>query len=163
MLQERQWSRRVLTVEAMLLLGIVGMARRVLPIAFLRSALGKGSAPKTREPIGGHEVEPQLSTRAEKVRRVTRGIGRANWRLKGWGNCLDQALGASLMLRRRRVPHDVVIGLAKGNAPSGPTSKWDGHAWVVFDGLPVVGGAEAENYLPTVVFEFRPRSELMAS
>ncbi len=73
---------------------------------------------------------------------------RASRRLPVPTTCLDRAIAARMMLRRRGARPVVVIGLA----PSDPGAAWDAHAWLVGDSGVVVGGSEAAEFTPTTQF-----------
>ena len=77
--------------------------------------------------------------------RTGHAIARVSARLPWEPTCLRQALAAQRMLRRRQVPSTLHIGVTGGQAAA--------HAWLCVGGVPVVGQAGHERYLPLVAFE----------
>jgi hypothetical protein len=63
----------------------------------------------------------------------------APWRTK----CLEQALAAKAMLRRRHIPNTMYLGVARGQHEESPLGA---HAWVRTGTLHVTGGARVEHY-----------------
>ena len=98
----------------------------------------------------GHVVEPERPgprspVEAQVGAAVHHGVRRLPWQ----PSCLAQAAAAQAMLRRKGSPGVVVIGL-KPTAGPGP---WDAHAWLVVESGVLVGGAAANGFTPTTVFE----------
>lgn len=115
---------RARVVEAFVLLVLAGIARRYLPMRRWAPILG---------PNGPAGVPIELGTLHGPEAAVARAI-EAGARRVG-ANCLEQAVAASVMLRRRRCPGAVVIGLDLANPADVP------HAWFVgASGHVVVGG-----------------------
>lgn len=118
-----KWRRRTrrerfLLLEAFLLLVIARMALRVLPFKRLAASLGR----HMREADGPVEA-PDLSL-AEQVGRAVRAAARYTPRESV---CLPQAVAAQWMLRRRRIPGTLYLGLAKCETDP---ERLAAHAWL---------------------------------
>lgn len=74
---------------------------------------------------------------------VRRAAGRAPFRAV----CLQQAVAAALMLRRRGRPVEVHFGVARGK-----DRALSAHAWSICAGLVVTGEAAIEGHVPIAVF-----------
>ena len=83
-------------------------------------------------------------------------VGAAAVRLPVHTTCLDRATAAQMMLRLRRSPGVVVIGLA-------PSEGWGAHAWLVGQGGCVVGGSEASRFTSATIFAPRGKNRLAGS
>lgn len=81
-------------------------------------------------------------------------IARTGHRLPWATNCLDRALAAQLMLRRRGTCGTVVIGLRGSNRTTG--ERWPAHAWLVGETGTITGEGVDAGHRP--VSAFRPRS-----
>ncbi|WP_460787544.1 lasso peptide biosynthesis B2 protein [Nocardioides maradonensis] len=120
------WAHRARVVEALLLLGFAHVVRLRVPMRRWARLLG---------PNGSTTVAIQTGPLAGREAEVAGAIGAAVRRTGA--NCLEQAVAASLMLRRRRLPGLVVIGLDVADPSQVP------HAWFVgASGLVVVGGEQ---------------------
>lgn len=53
--------------------------------------------------------------------------------------CLTQALVVQLLFKRRKIPADLHIGVAKDS-----NGQLEAHAWVESDGVVVIGGSETD-------------------
>ncbi|MCL2541509.1 MAG: lasso peptide biosynthesis B2 protein [Nocardioidaceae bacterium] len=118
--------RRLRVLEALTLVALARLLRRRVPMrrwSFLLGATGPALAGTSGElpPVG---VEA----------RVARAVGSAARRTGA--NCLEQAVAASLMLRVRRRPGAVVIGLDRTDPAGVP------HAWLVGGSGAVLTGGE---------------------
>ena len=121
------WAHRARVLEALALLGLAHVVRLRVPMRRWARLLGP-NGPTTVAIVTGPLTGPEAE--------VARAIGAAVRRTGA--NCLEQAVAASLMLRRRRVPGLVVIGLDVTDPSQVP------HAWFVgASGLVVVGGEQA--------------------
>ncbi|WP_460851375.1 lasso peptide biosynthesis B2 protein [Nocardioides montaniterrae] len=118
---------RLRVLEAMVLVLGARLLRHVVPMrrwAAILGAHGPATSPIVTGPLGGVEQEVSAA--------VWRGAVRLH------ANCLEQAVAASVMLRVRRTPGVVVIGLDVADPSAVP------HAWLVggSSGLVVCGGDE---------------------
>lgn len=138
------WPDRLLLAEATLLLAVARAAVLLLPFRVIARALGPRMTETPRE--GG--------TGPERLRRLTWAIGavarRTPWRSK----CLEQALAAKVMLRRRGIPSTLYLGVARaaGDAP-GP---YDAHAWLRSGTIHVTGGQQVDRYAVVATFADSP-------
>lgn len=123
------WVHRARVVEALVLLGVAHVLRLRVPMRRWARVLGPHgptSVAIVTGPLTGREAD------------VARAIGAAVRRTGA--NCLEQAVAASVMLRRRGLPGRVVIGLDVADPSQVP------HAWFVgASGLVVVGGDEGRH------------------
>jgi hypothetical protein len=114
-----QWQRlnrveKAIFVEAAFLLCLVRAALWIVPFSILRRFAERGALPP-RPPSNARERERQACARA--VHRLAHYVPRAT--------CLTQSLAVFLLLKRRRDPVCLQIGVAKGDA-----GKLLAHAWV---------------------------------
>jgi len=79
---------------------------------------------------------PNLPEDRAKVMAVARAIKRVERHLPGDGTCLLQARAATQMLRRRRVPSILYIGVRRNDK-----GDMESHAWVKNGTLFVTGGS----------------------
>jgi quercetin dioxygenase-like cupin family protein len=112
-----------------------------VPFKSLASRLGDEMAESPAE--DSHE---QRAT----VARIGRAVGSLGGRLPGMSQCLVQAVAATWMLRRRRIPSTLYIGLAKED--SGEVAV---HAWVR-SGTQIVTGAQTQHDFSVVTTFARP-------
>lgn len=139
------WKDRALLAEAGLLLALARIAVLILPFRVM--------APRLGEPMAESDSADDPD-RVELGRRIGWAIrvvsSRVPWRTK----CLEQALAAKAMLRMRRVPNTMYLGVARGGDGG---SALGGHAWVRTGTLHVTGGAHVGHY--TVLSTFADRGE----
>ena len=84
--------------------------------------------------------------------RVGWAIGAAARRVPWRTECLEQALAAEAMLRRRRVPCTMYVGVARN-----PGAGVDAHAWLRTGRLHVTGGADVTRYAVLATFAATPK------
>jgi transglutaminase superfamily protein len=129
------WADRGLLVEATLRLAAARIALLVLPFRFVSPRLG---APM--QETGQDDADRLL------LHRVAWAIGavsrRAPWRCK----CLEQGIAAKMMLRRRRLPNTLYLGVARG------AQQLEAHAWLRSGTVYVTGGAERERFAVVSTF-----------
>lgn len=91
-----------------------------------------------------------LPTRAASLneRRVAGSIRRASELLPFEPTCLAQATAGQIMLRQRREPGTVVIGLRRPDRPG----AWDAHAWLLGRQGALTGGPAAAGFTATTMF-----------
>lgn len=136
--RERLWRHRGRVAEAAILL----LAARAL-VAWVPFARWSGwfgqVAEAAREPAGGPPggLAPAVALRA---RRVGRAVEAAALRLPVECKCLPQAMAASWMLRRRKLPGKLLFGVAGAKARTG---RDDLHAWVTCGGETIVGEVQS--------------------
>lgn len=127
-------------LEALVLLGLARALRRWVPMRRWARILGP-TGPATAG-TAGTPTEPPASPVES---RVSGAVERASVRFDA--NCLEQAVAGSLMLRVRRRPARVVIGLDTADPGAVP------HAWLVGrSGAVVLGRDETGRYRPVSQF-----------
>ena len=137
--------------EALVLIVAATVVRRVSPMPKWQGLLGRSrsvrdipqplDATRLRRPDEPKELDVYRSVRA------------AASRLPYDPRCLDRATAGQLMLRRRKHPGVVVIGLAKPSAEDLQESeRWKAHAWLVGRSGAVTGGREAVGFVATSCF-----------
>lgn len=136
-------AHRLRVVEAVMALTVVGVVLAVLPFRLVARLAGRVEASVRACP------PPTVDATAAAVgRSVEAAARRLPWRPA----CLEQALAASLMLRRRGVPSHLCIGVATGDR-----RDFRAHAWVTAAGGTVCGGAAAAGMTP--IAAFRPQGK----
>jgi hypothetical protein len=86
------------------------------------------------------ENDPAALERGRRIGWAIGGVSRfAPWRTK----CLEQAIAAKVMLRIRRIPNTMYLGVARGEHEESPIGA---HAWVRTGTFNVTGGARIEHY-----------------
>jgi Transglutaminase-like superfamily len=114
------WSDRFLLLEAALRLLAARMSVALLPFRVVSRRLGDPARESPRD-------EPPAIAR--RIRWAIAAISRrAPWRCQ----CLEQAIAAKMMLRARRVPNTLYLGVAQGEAKA--------HAWLRSGSFFVTGG-----------------------
>lgn len=127
------WADRALLAEAVVCLAVARLA--VLAVPFRRIA-GR---------LGRHMEESDLTDYPDRVelgRRIGWAIAAVSARVPWRTKCLEQALAGKAMLRRRRIPNTMYLGVARGAGPS----PLEPHAWLRTGTLHVTGGARVERY-----------------
>jgi hypothetical protein len=129
--------------EAAACLVVARLAVWLVPFRRLAAGLGDTMAesPST--------VTPAQSGTAASIGRFVQGLGE---RLPGMRKCLVQALAASWMLQRRRIPSTLYFGVAKD-----AEADLQAHAWVRVGTQVLTGARERHDF--TVVATFaRPQT-----
>jgi hypothetical protein len=137
---EASWSDRALVVEATIFLALARLALLCLPFRVIARRLGQ------------HTEQTPVADDPHRVRigrRITWAIDAASVRAPWRTRCLEQALAGKAMLRRRRIPSTLYLGVARGTVDGRPL---DAHAWVRMGTLLVTGGGQVERY--TVLSSF---------
>ncbi len=128
----------LLRCEAALCLTIATLAQRLAPFRYLALTLGESQ----RELSGAH---PALA--AGLSVRVSRGLLSTAERLPWHTTCLERAVAAKWMLRRRRVPSTLYLGVRRSGR------DLSAHAWLRSGQAIVTGGIEeSTNYQPIAWF-----------
>lgn len=89
--------------------------------------------------------DPVGPKQASEAALIGRAVTRVSNRLPGRPTCLPQALATQRMLRRRRIPNRLHLGVANRGDPTA-------HAWVTVEGRPVVGEGGIEGLAPLASF-----------
>lgn len=130
-LARRSWAERAALAEAALCLAAARLAVRCLPMARLGPFLGRHMA----------ESAP-LAAPAQRAAALR--AGRAVVALAPWLPwrclCLEQAIAAQLMLRRRRIPSTLYLGVGRGPA------ALEAHAWLRCGELILTGAQGRERF-----------------
>lgn len=67
----------------------------------------------------------------------------------GWKSvCLDQAMAASVMLKRRKVPHQLCMGVKKDEQKA----AIEAHAWIMCGDKILIGGQRSRLFAVTALF-----------
>ena len=121
-----------------ILLGFARLAILTIPFRYYARFLGTYEKTKIVTPI-------LTSEQINAVRRIGR-LVRATASITPWESlCLVQALVASLMLRRSRLPYILHFGLAKNIDPN-TLDPMKAHAWIAAGPIAVTGGRGLVNF-----------------
>ena len=118
--------------EAIAYLALARVAVRVLPFRRLAPRLGVAHAETPAEP-GPHPASRRVAWALSAAAR------RAPWRTE----CLEQAIAAKAMLRRRGIASTLYLGVAREVAP---------HAWLRVGDVNVTGGSDVARYAVVASF-----------
>lgn len=134
------WPEWRLLAEAVTSLVVARLAVWFVPFRRLAARLGEAMA-----------ESPTAATEAQHAAAAPIGwaVGSLGERLPGMRQCLVQAVAATWMLQRRRIPSTLYFGLAKDEEKSADLKA---HAWVRCGTLVLTGEAERHDF--TVVASF---------
>jgi hypothetical protein len=127
-------------VEAIVCLAIARLLLLV-PFRWLEPVIGRPQA-RSDGPTGA--LGPHENAAACAVRRA---ILRVGGRLPWHSSCLVRALAAAIMLRRRRLPATLQLGVRGGSA-----TELSAHAWLKCGEIDVVGAEIAAEFTPIAGF-----------
>ena len=130
------WQDRLLLLEAILWLGIAGIAITLLPFSYI----GRLASRSIRQPL-------PRGARLEKIRRVRWAITTAAAQVPWRALCFQQGLAAQLMLRLRGIPSVLYYGAAQDNR-----SGLYAHVWVRDGDVDIIGGEIASNFAILATF-----------
>jgi hypothetical protein len=133
---------RRLALEALVFLAIGRATLAMLPFRTAMRCLGLEHIRK----VGANGAMPAPSadgTKADAAKAVGIALGRASAVAPFRAVCLQQAVAAALMLRRRGCPTEVHFGLAKDE-----DGRLIAHAWSRCHGRLVTGGRQMPDYIP---------------
>lgn len=116
------WRLRVRTTEALLALVTARCTIALVPLKAWQGRLG----------LAGEASD----TAMRQARKLAQHVDRAALRLPFACKCLPRAMALSRMLRKRGLPHRVVIAVRPAGARGGDD---DLHAWVEMGGTIVLG------------------------
>lgn len=144
---------RARTLEAIVLVATAAAAQKWVPMTRWSRLLGR-PAPVPDSWRG--EAVTQLPSRAATAteRQVAASVRRASQLLPWQPSCLAQAAAGQMMLRQRREPGVVVIGLQRPQSQA----DWKAHAWLIGREGALTGGAAASGFTATTVFAVRGSS-----
>ncbi len=131
-------AERRLLIEAVLALALARLALAALPfrVAMRWHGLRLDLPPETAGRDDGAEA-----------RLIGRAVARAARRLPLRAVCLQQAVAASSMLRRRGLPVEIHFGLARSKE-----GELTAHAWCSSAEVAVTGAAEADEYTQVAIY-----------
>lgn len=116
--RRRNRTERMLLLEAFLLLGIARLGVLVLPFRWLAKSLGSHM----------REDQTPVAFADSQTARMIGGAVRSAAGWTPWGSvCLPQAVAAKWMLKRRRIPATVYLGVMKDETRP---EKLTAHAWI---------------------------------
>jgi hypothetical protein len=130
------WQDRLLLLEAILWLGVAGIAIAVLPF----SQIGRLAGRPIRRPL-------PRDARLEKIWRVRWAITTTAAQVPWRALCFQQGLAAQLMLRLRDIPSVLYYGAAQDNR-----SGLYAHVWVRDGNVDIIGGEMASNFAILATF-----------
>lgn len=127
-------SDRLLLAEVFFRLIAARVSVALLPFPFLKRRLGQHMAESPRDDDPSHR---------ELLRRVRWSLGavsrRAPWRCM----CLERSIAGKMMLRSRRIPNTLYLGIARDAGGRGPIHA---HAWLRSGAISVTGGDGSGHY-----------------
>jgi len=126
------WRLRARTGEAALEILRARALIAFVPFGRWRDRLGGMVTADADGPDAGGDPSPL----AAEARRLARHVDRAAGRLPLAAKCLPRAIALARMLRRRGIPHVLVIAARPGPLRGGED---DLHAWIAVEGLIVLG------------------------
>lgn len=139
------WSRRarrlasrdgVRAAEATAFLAVARLAVMALPFRLLAPRLGVA-----------HAETPTVPSRDAVPLRVSWAVGAAARRVPWRSECLEQAIAAKAMLRRRGIASTLYLGMSRSPVAA--------HAWLRVGDVNVTGGRDVARY--AVVASFADR------
>lgn len=137
------WADRLLHIQVVFLLGIAWLALRVVPFRHLARRLG------ARHVETSSDVSPEHLSEAK---RISLAVARISHHTPWNSNCFPQALAAQYLLRRRKIPSTLYLGVSLGKADQEAPRKMTAHAWLRCGSFMVTGGAEHAQYTVTLCF-----------
>lgn len=138
--RRRNRMERVLLLEAFLLLGVARLGVLILPFRWLAKSLGDHMK----------ETDALLQPAEMQFARMVGGAVRSAAGYTPWGSvCLPQAVAAKWMLKRRRIPGTLYLGVMKNSTTP---DQLVAHAWLRC-GQFIITGAKGHR-LYTVVSTF---------
>jgi hypothetical protein len=140
-------SRRWLMAEATLWLALAGLALRVLQFRTIAKHLGQSLTPA--EALTKIAEAPIVGDPLTLVRDIGWAVRLAAANLPFPALCLEQALAAKCMLRRRSITGALHLGVATRTGPDGAMRA---HAWLDAAGVEVTGCPVTSEYTEVACF-----------
>jgi hypothetical protein len=131
-------AERYAFVEAFFLFVIVRLWIFLFPFKWIAPKLGTGMTESTCTPLAHLEANSILIE--QSLRRVRQYLPRVC-------TCLVQSIAGKLMLRRRRMPNTLHLGVKKD-----PSRGLTAHAWLCCGDRVITGAREMNNYTEVAVF-----------
>ena len=122
-----------LLLEAVACLALARAAVRLLPFRVLARGLG-----------GRMQETPTAVPVTPRSRRVGWALAVASQRTPWRSRCLEQALAAKAMLRRRGIESTMYLGVTR--------APFEAHAWVRVGDVHVTGGSDVDRYAVVASF-----------
>jgi hypothetical protein len=130
-------DERLIAVRLLFLLPVIDLSLR--SVGFQRSWAWLARFAPAETAMG--TVNADAAAAAARLAWLARAIGaRSPWRT----SCLRQALAVWWLLRRRRLPAELKIGVIRRNPP------FQAHAWVELDGVALDPDAAAHQAFPSL-------------
>lgn len=126
-------ARWRLMVEATCSLALASLALRIVPFRQIAGRLGKVLPPSEAAALLADA--PPAPERRQVVDDVSWAVRTASARMPFRALCLEQAIAAKYMLRRRRITGALHLGVVPGGDGAGMTA----HAWLDAAGAKVTG------------------------
>lgn len=124
---------RALLGEAFACLALARLATLLLPFRVVARGLGAHNEESTR-------AEPATA----RARRVGAAVAVAARRTPWRSLCLEQAVAAKAMLRRRGIPSTLYLGVT--------AAPFEAHAWVRVGEVNVTGGTDVDRFAVVATF-----------
>jgi hypothetical protein len=140
-------ARRWLVAEATLWLALAGLALLVLRFRTIARHLGQSLTPA--EAVAKMAEAPTAGDALTLARDIGWAVRRAADHLPFPALCLQQALAAKHMLRRRSITGALHLGVATRKGPGGSMTA---HAWLDAGGVEVTGCPVTSEYTEVVCF-----------
>lgn len=131
------WRERLLLLEAVGWLALARLALLIVPFRRIAPRLGRTTGDTLPDDPRSEQVGQQIARAVQVASRYT------PWETK----CLAQAMAGKAMLRLRRVPSTLYLGLAKDEA-----GQLEAHAWLRCGSRVLTGESARERF--TVVAKF---------
>jgi len=133
-------ARKRFAAEGLILLCLARLAVAMLPFAMLMRWFGVVALQNSQA------VEEQLNPSQTRIALgVQYTIARWVRLLPVEMGCLPQAMAGSAMLRRRKLPARISLGVPKGG-------ELPAHAWLEAGNIPITGTAISDSYAPIARF-----------
>jgi hypothetical protein len=129
-LRRRNWAERAAIVEAVLALAVARLGVRCLSFERLAPHLGRHMA----------ETGPEAMASAQLARAIGSSVTAVAPWLPWRCLCLEQAIAAQLMLRRRGIASTLYLGVGRGE------QALEAHAWLRSGELILTGATGRERY-----------------
>lgn len=136
----RKLMSTLLRVETALALHLAWVLVFLVPLRITRRLFGEVEAPEN----GGDRIpaavpERTMARAADMARRLRHVAGRLPWH----STCLVRAIAGQMLLARRGIAGGTIrFGVRKQDG------KLEAHAWLLLNGVALIGGEEAEGYRP---------------
>ena len=126
--------------EALFLIALARVATKFYAFKRLLEILGTHSQETTKTPLSIEEKRHYY----EYTKAINRAAKVSFWHTM----CYEQAITAKLMLRRRKIPSTIYIGMHRKEE----NQKLEGHAWIRVQDFIVTGKTDFSKYVVVGVF-----------